>query len=82
MQDSFEIPVLYNDTEINFPARLIQQGYVHKFLLDVYGQEVFFEQDDNGRYRAIVDIHSFNEANKPDKELLRAIAESIEAILK
>ena len=50
MDDSFEIPVLYKGEELLFNARLLAVGYVHKFQVDVFGQELFFEQDDSGEY--------------------------------
>ena len=82
MDDSFEIPVLYKDRELLFTARLLTMGYVHKFQVDVYGQEIFFEQDDSGNYRALVDPSNLEGAKKTAVELLKAIAASIESILK
>ena len=82
MDDSFEIPVLYKDLELLFPARLSTFGYTHKFHVDVYGQEFFFEKDDNGAYRALVDPSNLEQTKITDVELLKAIAASIEFILK
>jgi hypothetical protein len=82
MDEPFEIPALYNNQEFLFTARLLAFGYVHKFEVDVFGQQVFFEQDDSGDYRALVDPAHLENATKPDVELLQAIAHSIETILK
>ncbi len=82
MDDYFEIPVWYNEKEIFFTARLLNFGYVHKFEVDVFGQLFFFEQDDCGEYRAIIDAGSMEEAKKIHADLLKAIAASIETILK
>ncbi|MEP7109565.1 MAG: hypothetical protein ABI760_16345 [Ferruginibacter sp.] len=82
MDASFEIPVLYRDQELLFTARLLSFGYVHKFQVDVNGQELFFEQDDGGEYRAVVATSNLEEAKKINVELLKAIAASIESILK
>lgn len=82
MNDSFEIPVMYKGHEILFPAKLLSFGYVHKFQVDVYGQEFFFEQDDSGEYRALIDPSGMEQAKNSDVELLKAIAASIESILK
>ena len=83
MDDFFEIPVWYNEKEILFTARLINFGYVHKFEVDVFGQLFFFEQDDCGEYRAVIDAgSSMEEAKKINIDLLKAIAASIEIILK
>ena len=82
MDESFEIPVLYKDQELFFTARLLTVGYTHKFQVDVDGRELFFEPDDNGAYRALVDPAFMEEGKKIDIGLLKAIAASIEDILK
>ena len=82
MDDIFQIPVTYKGEELLFPARLMTMGYVHKFLVEVYSQEFFFEQDDSGEYRALVDPGNLEHAKKIDVELLKAIAISIEMMLK
>jgi len=82
MDDSFEIPVLYKGVEMLFPARLLTFGYTHKFQVEVAGEEFFFEKDDNGEYRALVDPSKQEQTKKPDVELLKAVATSIESILK
>ena len=82
MDDSFEIPVLYKNSVLLFPARLLTSGYTHKFQVDVYDREFFFEKDDNGEYRALVDPSNLEQIKITDVELLKAIAVSIESILK
>lgn len=82
MDEPFEIPVLYNNQELLFTARLLVFGYVHKFEVDVFGQQLFFEQDDSGDYRALADPANLDVVKKLDVELLQAIAQSIESILK
>lgn len=80
MTDPFELPVLYNGNELLFPARLQQLGYTHRFVVDVYGQEVFFEPDEERTYRAVLDPEKPN--TQPRIDLLKAIAETIEALVK
>lgn len=82
MDDLFQIPVVYKDKELLFPARLITKGYIHQFLVEVFEQEFVFEQDDSGDYRALVDTANLDQAKKTDVELLKAIAAAIETILK
>jgi len=82
MDESFEIPVLYKDQELFFTARLLTFGYTHKFQVEVDDRELFFEPDDNGSYRALIDPALMEEGKKIDADLLKAIAASIEAILK
>jgi hypothetical protein len=80
MNEPFELPVTYRGEELLFSARLQQLGYTHRIVVDVYDQEIFFEPDEERNYRAII------EQDKLDKhisvELLQAIAEAIESILK
>jgi len=81
MDETFEIPVLYRGQELLFPARLLILGYVHKFLVTVEGQDFFFETDNNGQYRALIDPNNREGVKKLDTELFKAIAEAIESIL-
>ena len=81
MDELFEIPVLYKGQELLFPARLLIVGYVHKFVVTIDKQEFFFEQDNNGKYRALVTASNQVDVKNLDADLLKAIAESIESIL-
>ena len=82
MDEPFDIPVLYKGQELLFPARLSIVGYSHKFLVTIDGLELFFEQDNNGKYRAMANASNQVDVKDFDTELLKAIAESIESILK
>jgi hypothetical protein len=82
MDEPFEIPVSYKGQELLVPARLLNVGYSHKFLVTINGQELFFEQDNNGKYRAMVNASNQVDVKNLDTDLLKAIAESIESILK
>ena len=80
MDEQFEIPVTYCGKELQFNAELLRVGYIHKILIDVNGQMISIEKDDEGNYRAIlVDLES---ENKIDKGLIKAIVESLEELLK
>ena len=78
MYEPFELPVMYKGEEQLFPAQLVQAGYVHQFKVDVYGEEVTFEPDEEGAYRALLSPDQLSKQITP--ELLKAIAETIEAI--
>jgi hypothetical protein len=80
MYDEFELPVRYRNEELLFPAQLQQSGYTHRFRVDVYGQEVFYEPDEEGSYRALIDPEKLNK--HVTVELLRTIAEAIETVTK
>jgi hypothetical protein len=79
MNEPFDLPVTYKGEELLFPARLQQLGYTHRIAVDIYGQEVFFEPDEERNYRAIIQDEMHN--RQINFELLKAIAEAIEAIL-
>lgn len=80
MDETFELPVSYKGEELLFPAQLKQTGYTHCIVVNVYGQDVLFEPDDERNYRAII------EGEKTEKQitvaLLKVIAEAIESIVK
>lgn len=80
MDEPFELPVCYKNEEMLFPAELQQTGYTHRFRVDVYGQDVFFEPDEERNYRAVVDPEKIS--SKITVELLQAIAETIESLVK
>lgn len=78
--EAFELPVHYRGEELQFPAELKQIGYSHRIVVNVYGTEIFFEPDEERNYRALVDPDKL--VKQVNAELLKAIAESIEAIVK
>lgn len=80
MDDPFELPVMYRNQEIFFPAKLQQTGYSHRFCVEVYGQDVFFEPDEERNYRALIDPE--NVTKEISVELLQAIAATIESLVK
>ena len=66
--------------EILFPARLEQNGFTHRIVVDAYGCEVFFEPDEEQAYRAIIDPEQLTKL--VTVELLKAITEAIEEVVK
>lgn len=80
MDEAFELPVSYRGEEQLFPARLQQTGYTHRIIVEVGGQEVAFEPDEESNYRALIDPEKMDKA--VPIELLQAIAATIEAVLK
>jgi len=80
MDDVFDLPVSYQGKDLHFPAQLLQTGYTHRFLIEVYGAEVIFEPDEERSYRALVDAEKVTKHMPAD--LLEAIARSIEEVLR
>ncbi|AKK74085.1 hypothetical protein OK18_17025 [Chryseobacterium gallinarum] len=73
MEQPLELPVTYKGEELIFNGRLATFSYGYKLYVDIYGNEVVFERDDEGNLRAIVSDAS---ANPPvEKGLIEAIIE-------
>lgn len=52
--EEFELPVTYKGKELLFNVRLATFTYGYKFYVDIDGNEVVFERDDEGNLRALV----------------------------
>ena len=82
MVEDFKIPVLYNNQRLNFPAQLLRYAYSYKIEVDVEGTPVYFEPDEERNWRAMVGQEEVSVNRKLSGELLKAIASSIEEIVK
>ena len=82
MDDALEIPVTYKGQELSFPARLLLTGYTHKIQVEVDGQLIMFEPDEERNYRAVLDTHQLEQGTRIDVPLLQAIAAVIESVVK
>jgi hypothetical protein len=82
MDDALEIPVTYKGQELSFPARLLLTGYTHKIQVEVDGQLIMFEPDEERNYRAVLDTNQLEQGARPDVPLLQAIAAVIESVVK
>ena len=80
MEEEFELPVKYKGEEQMLNAKLIVTGYKHKFCVDVNGQNIIFEPDDENIYRAIIPYDDIPKSKHVDIELLKEIAKAIEGI--
>lgn len=81
MNEPFEIPVLYKGEHLFFPAKLLVSGYSYRIEADVKNEKIIFEPDEERHFRAIIASEK-SEPAKVDPELLKVIAEAIEAIAK
>jgi hypothetical protein len=82
MVEDFKIPVLYNNQRLNFPAQLVRYAYSYKIEVDVEGTLIYFEPDEERNWRALVGYEEIIVNRNLNKELLKAIATSIEEIVK
>ena len=74
MDDAFQIPVTYKGEDLLFNASLKAYGYVHKIEVDVNGQTIIYEQDEEGLYRAVVPYEDALNSPNVNVELLGLIA--------
>jgi hypothetical protein len=82
MEESLEIPVTYKGQELSFPCKIMPSGFVLAFGVEVAGQLVTFEPDEERNYRAVLPAPQMAEGFKIEPGLLKAIAEVIESIVK
>jgi hypothetical protein len=82
MDEKFQLPVLYKGEELLLAASLLVTGFTHKFVVEVSEQEIIFEPDEERNYRAIIPYEDFGKEKPVDKQLLKAIAEAIETLVK
>ena len=80
MDESFSISVSVDGRDYSFDARLVTVGYTHRFIDLINGLEVFFEPDEERKYRAILNLTDHSTVKDRDMELIKAVASKIEAI--
>ncbi len=80
--EEFELPVLYKGKELMFPTTLQLVGYTYRLVVDVNGQKIHFEPDEERNYRAVLNYEDAHKAINIDQGLVTAILESIEKITK
>jgi hypothetical protein len=69
--EPFILPVPYKGNTLQLEARLVIQGYTHKFFIIINGNEYLFEQDDSRDYRVI--LHMQHNSKEVDNNLLQGI---------
>jgi hypothetical protein len=76
----FELPVIFNDKELLFQGRFLDYGYSSKIEMDIEGTKVLFEPDEERNWRALISFEDMQANKNLDKDLLKVIAEAIDAI--
>jgi len=82
MGEQFELPVDYKDEKHFFKATLNIYGYTHKFHVDVNGQTIIFEPDEERNYRAVLNYDEIENSKSIDIELIKKITKAIEEVVK
>lgn len=76
MAESFTLVVSYKDKEYHLNSELRVYGYTHKIAINIEGEEILFEPDEERNYRAVIPEGS---KIKIDIGLIQAIAKALEA---
>lgn len=79
--DEFELDITFNGKELTFPVQLLNFGTSYKLQVEIEGTKVFFEPDEERNWRAVLSYEDMQANKKINPELLKAIAEKIDAIL-
>ena len=82
MDEQFELPVEYKGQQHIFKATLVVYGFTHKFHVDVNGQVIVFEPDEERNYRAVLNYEDIGNNKNIDIELFKKISEVIEEIVR
>ena len=78
MAESFTLVVSYEGKEYHFDGELRIYGYIHKIAINIEGEEMLFEPDEERNYRAVIPDYEGSKA-KIDIGLIQAITKELEA---
>ena len=81
MDNQFEILIVYKEKELLFIGTLITYGYAYKIEVEINGEKVFFERDDENNFRALSDYENPNTLKVMDVLLLQLLSEKIYQLL-
>lgn len=77
MNEPFIITVSYQGREYEFKARFERWGYTHRIAVLIDELTFNFEPDEEGGYRALVNLEISPKANPVDVQLLQRVAEKL-----
>ena len=75
MHNSIEIPVNYKGEELIISAQVLTFGFTQKIEVDISGEKVLFEPDEERNYRPVLSNTQLDNKSKFDLDLLKAITE-------
>lgn len=80
MDEGFEIPVSFRGEDYSFPASFIMLGYSQKIQVDVFGELINFEPDEERNFRPVLTNEQLERKIKVDVELLKEIIRVIDSV--
>lgn len=78
MDETFELPVYFNGTDLLLPAQLQTWGYSHRILVTLPEQVVIFEPDEERNYRAVLT----DTQKTPNLQLVQSVVTAIESLFR
>jgi hypothetical protein len=81
MDDALMLPVEYKGEELEFPFRVIAQGFTRRYLFIINEIEIVYEQDDHGDLWAIVYNQEQHSPKLPERGLLEAIGATLQQLV-
>jgi hypothetical protein len=78
-EEPFELPVNYRGQEIILPGKLVQMGYTYKLFVEVLGQTIILEPDEERNFRVVSEDPAMKAL---PMEMLQAILASLEENLR
>ena len=74
---SFELPVQYKGKELLFPANLVSFGYSYQIKVDIEGEIILFERDEERNLRAVLPFNSDLNRKEISPDLIAAVADAL-----
>jgi hypothetical protein len=83
MEENFEIPVIYKNAKLSFPAVLERVGYSYRIVVQLGETLICFELDEERNFRAVI-MQGQPEAamERIDKALLVELHDQLVALLR
>ena len=78
MEETFDLPVEYGGEQLMLKTSLLVTGYTHKFNVEVEGQSIIFEPDEERNYRSVIPFDDLKSQKHIDIDLLKTIAAMLE----
>lgn len=80
MQESFDIPVTHRGKDLLLKASVKAFGYTPRIDVEIDGSPIIFEQDEEGKYRAVVSAEEWTTKKNIDVELLGLVTEVLDSV--
>jgi hypothetical protein len=77
MVSTFELPITHLGKEFLFPAEIITKGYSYQIKVVIEEVAIFFEPDEEKKFRALASGIEMKEMDIYNKDLLEVICDAL-----